>query len=482
MGLMLFSGRQSKHAISALCLLGLLFGAASIAQETAMKEDEPLIGASPTDANNGMLPTRAEYDGPFNVANLNYPATQPGSSWLLGGGLDGKLTPATAEKYMMALKAHVEPDMRTLVENHAAWNAREAGWYNMVWRGGGEPGNPTSGREAIMNTNTGQIVPSEAWSENYRPTTEWVQNYGVIYYNGPAAYTLGQVFKEIRHPDPAKANFPTGSIIVKIEAATVSPEQWPWAELSSGGSVLNGAAEWPVYRPTTQDQKDYQQGKISELKNVVQTVHPFQLAIKVKDPIAAPQTGWVYMGFVYDARSKGKGAWDRFVPAGLMWGNDPKYATTPSGHPRGGDLEETWVNPEAPPFVGDTLGWGGRFAAPMDVAVRHGVIFPSGKRPDGGFRSSSCLSCHGTAQTPFTDNLYPSPNTSFPPDGDPFPLYEPGSPEWARWFQNLPGTQSMSGYDDVFPLDYDLSTMIALEIANGTMKGDGGVLEILNGH
>ncbi len=464
--------RSRVGLLSTAALISNVFiGSVSIAQESGSNGYRP----DPMAPNNGMYPHPSEYDGHyFNMANLYYPKEQTGSVWPLDGELNGELTQENAEKYAEKILEIIEPDMRVLVENHQAWNARERGWYNMVWRGGGVPGVPISGREVIMNTNLGQIVPNTSWKMDYRPVPLWTQNYGVIYYNDTAAYTLGQVFEDPDNPQPEKARFEDGSIVVKIEASTVQPIDWPYRSRGVGASVLGGAAAWNVYRPTTENQKEYQRDpndpKIVELTNVVQTVYPFQLAIKVKDTIASPDTGWVYLGYVYDSSSDGEGAWDRFVPAGLMWGNDPDFAL--GEPPFDDDLTETWINRDAPEFVVDTLGWAGRFAAPMDVAVRHNVTFllPLGSEvedpPEDGFRASSCLSCHGAAQTPYTDSIYPSPSNQFPPDGDIYPLYWPGTEDWARWFQNRPGDVPMAEDGTTVALDYDLSSMLALMIAN----------------
>jgi hypothetical protein len=288
-----------------------------------------------------------------------------------------------------------------------------------------------------------------------------MQNYGVIYYDPMAASMLNNVWADLYEPDLSKLPFPDGSIVVKIEAATVQPGEWPGPD---GTSVLAGAAEWSVYRPTTDAQKAHQSDPSVKLKNVVQSVYPFQWAVKIKDSKVSPDTGWVYMAFVFDATAPGNSPWDKFVPAGAMWGNDPGSATRPDGRPESGGLTETWVNPDAPPFFADTLGWGGRLAAPMDVAVRHDVILPSGQRFTGadGFRASSCLSCHGTSEYPFTINLYPSPNRTFPPDGTPFPMFTPGSAKWAEWFENRPGTEPQSPNIGGIALDYDMSMMFAL--------------------
>lgn len=472
--------RDHATGVKRVCLSALLFGAVSVAQ------------ADPLASNNGMYPKPGDgtvlapdiYKGTYNVANLDYPKELPEQTWQPGAGLNGPLSQENAAEYMAALKDHIEPTFRVLIEDAQNWDAVSAGWYNTVWRGAGQPGDPTSGREPIMNTNTGQIVPSNSWSEQWRPTTGWMQNYGVIYYNPRAAYTLGQVWENLYRPDYTQMSFADGSIVVKVEAATVQPEEWPWKDSDvEVTSVLEGAASWFAYRPTTEDQKARQLDPSYPLINQVQTVYPFQMAIKVKDTAAAPDTGWVFMGFVFDARVEGT-VWDKFVPAGMMWGNDPDLTSDPSGLPDGETLQQTWINPDAPPFVADTLGWGGRMAAPMDVAVRHQVVLPNGEwyTRENGFRASSCLSCHGTAQFPFTANLYPSPNRFFPPDGMAFPMYAPGSAKWAEWFQNRPGDKPQSDYDGIHALDYDLTSMIALGIWAGSTGQDALAFEGLNGH
>ncbi len=347
--------------MTALCLSTTVLGVSAQAQQTATEVEEEV--PYPLLPNNGMYPSLGEYIGSFNVANLDYPTELPASMWNSSAVLQGPLTQDTALAYMEALKDFIEPDMRTLVENFQAWDAQEAGWYNMVWRGGGAPGEPEnamSGRETIMNTFTGQIVPNTSWHEDHRPEPKWTQNFGAVYYNDVAAFTLGQVFEDVYEPEANEMRFLNGSIVVKVEASTVQPDEWPWISGAREGSVLGDAAKWNVYRPTTQNQVDYRTAgddEIVVLTNVVQTVHPFQLAIKVRDSFASPQTGWVYLGYVYDARSEGQGAWDRFTPAGLMWGNDPVDGDY-TGEPQ--ELMETWINPDAPNFVDDTVGWEGR--------------------------------------------------------------------------------------------------------------------------
>ena len=142
------------------------------------------------------------------------------------------------------------------------------------------------------------------------------------------------------------------------------------------------------------------------LDPVVTPLRLLQFDIIVKDPVAAPQTGWVFTTFVYDRAAAGSGAWDKLVALGAMWGNDPQLTNTPSGLGPERRLSETWINPSAPAYARQTLGWGGRLSGPIDVSRRHNVLLTDGTLlPEKA--ASSCLSCHGTAQFPWVANLYP---------------------------------------------------------------------------
>lgn len=409
--------------------------------------------ADPLTSNNGLYPSESEYDGRFIAANLEYPKTPTSKRFPAGGSTGEAITVENAGAYMRDLKDHIGPSFSTIINQPELWDPVAAGWYDLVWSGAssGSPVDPTGGREAIMNTYTGQILHATTFSEEHRPTSAFVQNHAVMYYDDHAATMLGKVWADLYDAELAELTFPEGSIVIKGEATTPSIQEWP--------EVLTGAATWKVFRPST----DHQAYKVTPLIPQVIEAHPLQLSIKVKDSVASPETGWVYMAFVYDANSKGVTPWDRFVPLGATWGNDPEYNRDPNGLPDGKSLQETWVNPNAPAFTRDTLGWGGRMAGPMDVATRQGVFTTGGKQyAQQDIASSSCLSCHSAAEFPFTSNLYPSPNRSFPRNGEPFLLYDPGSEEWARWYENRPGSESMNTHRGTSPTDYDMAIMFAL--------------------
>jgi hypothetical protein len=233
-----------------------------------------------------MLPPTQNYTGPFNIANLEYPDAAPADYFNKNGVVvNAKLTQETAPLYMAALKKYLAHTLVPLINKPETWDAQAAGWYDMVWLGAADGGDPTSGREAIMNTYGGQIVPSDSWAPPYTPTTNWMQNYGVIYYDPMAASMLNNVWANLYEPDLSMLHFPDGSIVVKIEAATVQPYEWPRPR---HGSVLAGAAEWPCSGPRQKLRRRTRLILRSPLENVVQTIFPFQLAIKVKDSRGGP--------------------------------------------------------------------------------------------------------------------------------------------------------------------------------------------------
>ncbi|MCJ8192045.1 hypothetical protein [Sphingomicrobium aestuariivivum] len=420
----------------------------------------------PYAVNNGNYPTRAEYTGPFTVANHDYPTAD--SATREGFVADQAISLTYAPIYLGLLKAYLAPTIGELVNAQSHWDPAENGWYDMVWIGQGDrladgSIDPSSGREPIMNTYTGQIEPAAVYATNrFDPghvgpvPSGPVQNHASIYYNETAAVMLGEVWANPYAPNIDAIDFPDGSVALKIEAVTTPPEEW---------AVTTNASVWQVYRPPIPAGYDPTNPPASGAAQVI-NAYPIQISIAVKDKGASPTTGWVFAALVYDANAAGDTPWDRFVPLGAMWGNDPQLATTPGGN--NGDpanLTETWFNTNAPLYVHGTRGWGGRLAGPNDVAGRQNVLFMGGNNTaidpmDVG--ASSCMSCHLAAEYPWTENIYPAPNRSFPPDGAPFVLYDQGSPEWNRWFQNYPGKYGVSYKNFPRGLDYDYAIMFAL--------------------
>lgn len=410
--------------------------------------DENDSGLGPFDSNNGMLPSMEEYDGPLFQLSFDYPQTMPVSPvdppWqeAIGGG---EINVDNAEDYVLALKDYIADDMRTLIFDYPAWNAAERGWYNQPWL--------ASIRESIHGTYEGSEFPADTFSES--GLTVDITTYVLPYYDEISGFTVGEVWRNVYKPDieTGIAQFKEGAVIVKLALQTASPEQWP---------VMEGAASWPLFIDPD-DTGTY----------AVTNTYLFQLDIIVKDSIAAPETKWVFSTLVYDKDAEGD-AWDKMVPLGAMWGNDPEINSEIDDEP----LKENYINPDAPAYSKATLGWGGRLSGPNDGAVL------STANIDGdivdNLPASSCMSCHGVAEYPLESFLLPSPsdpagtdNATVDDDGN-VVVYVPGSEEWMRWFQSRPGDIPQDAGTTAF--DYDMvfafKSLPAWEQAVGVTEPD----------
>lgn len=439
--------------------------------------------------NNGNYPTRTEYSGAFTVANQDYDTIIPTSDHLFIASEEISL--ANAETWMDGLKQYIAPTIGVLINNDNGqhWNPTENGWYDMIWIGQGErladgSIDPNSGREPIGNTYTGQIEPASVYTSNrFDPTmklplpTGPVQNHASIYYNSVAATMLATLWKNPYEPNMDSIEFPNGSVVVKIESVTTGPDEW---------AVTTGIDNpLLVYRPPIPDNYDPNNpGPVGKAEVI--PVYPIQVSIAVKDTVASPTTGWVFAAFVYDADASGNQTFARFVPLGAMWGNDPDLADEPDGN--GGDpanLRETWFNTSAPNYVHGTRGWGGRLAGPNDVAGRQNVMFVGGNNQmvdmmDIG--ASACMSCHLAAEYPWSKNIYPAPNRGFPPDGAPFVLFDQGSTDWQRWYQNYDGTRGVSNKEFPRGLEYDYAIMFALAAQAAAVGNEAYSFEDFDSH
>lgn len=403
--------------------------------------------ADPYASNNGLYPpfdaadpsTRI-YKGPYRAANFDFPDRAPKSTWL--EKTSGKpLTVATAPAYVAGLKKYVEPSIRDMIEKPDSWNPKKAGWYDMPWQAEGDAG---GGRESILGSFSGQVLQPGTFKGLNIP----LQNFTLVYYDAISATMLKKLWANPFNPNRAQANFPEGAIVIKAAAVSATPEEWP---------VVKGSSVWNVWRPSPADLVN---PAIKDPQPKLLPVRVMQFDIIVKDHKASPQTGWVFSTFVYNADAPGNSTWDKLVPLGAMWGNDPEVA---SKYPAKLALKETWINRAgAAPYALEQLGWEGRLSGPIDVAKRHKVIYTDGMLPRPDQRASSCMSCHGTAQYPFVANLYPSPNRTFPRDGDTFLMYPPGSPDWNRWYQNRSGKVAQNPGAGAVALDYDMLVMFAL--------------------
>jgi hypothetical protein len=396
--------------------------------------------ANPFADHNGVLPPASEYSGPLFKLSHYYPTAQPvpPMPWraAIGGGA---LTPQGAPAYAQALKDAIAPDMRVLLFDYPNWNAEKRGWYNDPWTGASRE--PIHGLSVGLGAIETALFPRSGLA---KPFTSYI----VTYYNRTAGQTLGRIWgKSATRPviDPVSTQYAEGSITVKLAFTTADPGVWP---------AMAGSPSWPAYLLTnaTTGQPD---------KPTLQNVYLLQMDVVVKDTQAAPRTGWVFTTLVYDKdRPRGaNGVWDQLVPLGAQWGNDPQVNSAANPDT---PLLETWVNPEAPLFATEALGWGGRLSGPNDHGVNDISFVVDGSRQlVRNAANSSCLSCHGASQwnvkDPATGMMSFLMPLAPPSNGAGQPYLNspaPGSTDWVRWFQNRKGDVPMDAGSVAG--DYDL--------------------------
>jgi hypothetical protein len=402
--------------------------------------------------NNGTTVPPGQYSGPYFKLSHDYPSSAPVPAMPWRAAIqNGLITTANAGAYAEALKAAVRKDMQVLIQDYPKWDAAKAGWYNEPWLG--------SMREPIhgMYVGSGELGASLfAKSGLTKPITTYV----LTYYDRTAAPTLAKVWgKTAMTPAVTTANtqFAEGSVIVKASFITADGKVWP---------PMTGALVWPLYISTNATANP--PPSYSVTPPVLTNTSFMQFDIIVKDSKSAPKTGWVFTTLVYDNRLKrgANGIWDQMVVLGAQWGNDPQASDPGVSHP---PLVENWNNPAAPPYGGETFGWGERLSGPNDGAMND-LAYISGTNPTavGGKagamvyvkngKDSSCMSCHSSAQ-------WNNKNPSLGMDSFLLPLSTarpqaplgcvgadqcnslnsppPGSPLWLKWFKNRLGTEPM---------------------------------------
>ncbi|UHC14821.1 hypothetical protein LRS73_20075 [Methylobacterium currus] len=413
---------------------------------------QALQKATPFQNNSGQMPPPSQYAGPFFQLNHAWPTSPPSkmtnAPWQVAIG-NKPITVANAATYTAALKKAVTENGRSLIMNYDQWDAAKAGWYNEPWLG--------SLREPIHGAYTaGQfgpgIFPNTGLDATFRTTV-------VTYYDERAAYSLNKVWGKTAMTPTISTDafqFDEGSIIVKaaIFYSTDPKKETNW------WTAMQGAQPWRLFTPVAQQQDNPQPSP------QLWTGYVAQFDIIVKDSQSAPQTGWVFTTLVYDSSAPGD-VWDKMVPLGAQWGNDPQAGGNPAL------MTENWINPQAPTYSTQTLGWGGRLSGPNDGATN--PIAVNGKTFDNA-PNSSCMSCHSTSQwDPKQNKMVTFLLPSYPPqpgerapfeecgnDGKPAPggnyicSPAPGSAEWMKWFQNRLGTVPMDAgsiatdFDEVF--------------------------------
>ena len=334
----------------------------------------------------------ASWTGEVFKLRQDYPATPPPPETKPWETINFQSQPLQYVQSVLAycLDGNVAVDFQ-LAQNHTR------NWYHVPWL------NTTSnGREFVH----GLTLERGSRPKELAPTqTSTFSNWAVGMYNAPGGYVIGQVWNDHNSPDPTAANFPDGTVSCKLLFTTATAAQVPY---------LKNAFQWQADVSLT-----------GSTTRAIHTVSLLQVDVAVRDTRADSTTGWVFGTFVYDGNAAGATPWDRLVPVGIMWGNDPTVTSptkTSSTH-----LQESFINPTIGPP--QHLGRAGRLNGPVDNP------------------KSSCLSCHSTAQYEAVSGVLPPASAS--------------TTQTMRWFRNVKaGTAFDTGQQS---LDYSLQLSLGIQ-------------------
>jgi hypothetical protein len=295
----------------------------------------------------------AGWTGQVFKLKQDYPQTLPPTGSRPWTSISFKTDPNDYMKAVLAYALEGNKEVDFVVRNNTV-----RGWYHAPWMHAGAAGREfMRGLTRERSSRPGELHPSQ---------TGTFENWAVSVYNPRGGYTLGRVWKNPDSPNPAVAKFPVGAVSVKLIFTEAPVSQVPY---------LAGSVEW--------------QADINRANNTGPrpTLRLLQVDVAVRDSRATSTTGWVFGTFVYDGNAPGATPWDRLVPVGLMYGNDPTKVRTNQ------PLAESKIN--AGLQIPQHLGFEKRLNGPVDNP------------------RSSCLSCHSTAQ--INTNLSRQSRDAIPP-------------------------------------------------------------------
>ena len=284
----------------------------------------------------------SDYQGETFKLRTDYPETEPDSPrpW---ERIDVRENPRA---YVNALKAYVFAGMAEV--DFVPRKNRVRDWYHMPWHHLGR-----RAREGIHGLSRQRDVkPFELAPTQTQPQQKWE----LTFFNDIMAWQQGKIWQG-GQPHLEHAELPPGSLVVKYVFVTGDDQQLP---------QLEGAPTWYANINCTIKRDG---------RKCIRPVRLVQLDIAVRDEQVKDTTSWVMTTLVYDKDAPGQTGWDRLVPLGVQWGNDP-------GILPGQPLKETVIFKDAPRYALERLGWGGRLNGPTDL------------------KGSACLSCHSTASWP----------------------------------------------------------------------------------
>lgn len=231
------------------------------------------------------------------------------------------------------------------------------GWYHALWMHVGE-----DGREFFHGLTQERPTRPNQLKEN---TSTTFFTWAVGYYNSFGATTFAKVYADPCNPAVDNILFPVGTVSFKLLFTSATEQQLPY---------LAGAPSWQTHTGSGNGPDG----------RTERSMRLLQVDIAVRDPRDSA-TGWVFGTFVYNNAVADPDPWRRLRPVGLAWGNDP---TIVPGQPLLETVIDLTLQSTLFGWTGrEELGWGGRANGPADNLL------------------SSCLSCHGSAQFPRSDNF-----------------------------------------------------------------------------
>ncbi len=348
------------------------------------------------------------WTGPVFHANQDYPTVEPPEDLTLPWLAFDFKDPVQASQYMQAILEYAYAHNRHLWDPDRFPMASPVAesWFHAPWMHF-----DTQGREPIHGLTSERPAPIGFLHDQQ---ARKVQNWAVGLYNKYGGYVFGQTWADPAAPMAAPPRFPEGTVSIKLLFTHATKADVPF---------LEDSVEWEAM--IHQVGPPPQQTISSSRSPTPLTMRLLQIDIGVRDKRADSTTGWVFGTFVYDKslEQPGDTPWDRMLPVGLSWGNDPDLTAS------GGTMDEGWLNPIAASLLQTTarpeLGRRGRVNGPVDNPL------------------SSCSSCHMTAQSPTAPIMFARRN-------DPPFLGAYASFTEADWFRNqgpedpfLTGKQSL---------------------------------------
>jgi len=346
------------------------------------------------------------WSGPVFKLSQDYPTTKPAAGTLPWKSIDFKTKPAEYLKAVLNYCYEGNIDVDWAGQDNAVRK-----WYHAPWLHAGN-----KGREFIHGMTRERTTPARRLHPNQ---SSQFGAYAVGLYNPLGGYTIGRVWQDHSNPDASKAIFPEGAVACKLLFTQATVAQVPY---------LNGSVEWQANAGAS----------FSSTTRSPKTVRLLQIDVAVKDSRAAATTGWVFGTFNYNGNAPGARPWDRMVPVGLMWGNDPTL--TPAQYRANKRPVQSLIiapNVMANPATDwKGVGWLGRLNGPIDNPT------------------SACLSCHMTAEwpRPSTTPMFLS-TLSFADVNSNNPLDPDVVAKKMRWFRNIKRQPFDTGNQS---LDYSL--------------------------